>query len=162
MTNLLTRNSKLDLNNPFVRMSATCCEEGTKGMQIRPVSTFSFMKCLSISTCLVRSCWTGFWEILIAALLSQYNFIGRVIGSCNSSRILLSHKICLRIRLCLDGYGIDKLTSPLISYIRLCLQGLLCLHSEVSGWGLLEYLLAYNPSSQSLWVGPKYTSVETP
>jgi len=56
VTHLVTRNSKLVLHNPLVRMSTTCGEVGTKGMQIRPVVAFSFMKCLSIWTYLAWSC----------------------------------------------------------------------------------------------------------
>lgn len=93
MPNLLIRNSKFGLNNPLVRISAVCCVVGTNGMQTTPASNFSLMKCLSISTCLVQSCCTGLCSMLIAALLSQYNFIGDSIGFFNSSSILCSHRI---------------------------------------------------------------------
>ena len=37
-----------------------------------PYLTNSQMKWCQISTCLVRECWTGFLEILVALVLSQY------------------------------------------------------------------------------------------
>jgi hypothetical protein len=40
-----------------------------------PYCSFSLIKCQSISTCLVQSCWIGLWAILITTLLSQYNLI---------------------------------------------------------------------------------------
>lgn len=46
-----------------------------------------------VSACFVRSCCTGFWAILMAALLSQYNFIGMFTGIRRSSRILFNHSI---------------------------------------------------------------------
>ena len=78
MPNLLINNSKLVLKSPLVKISAICRIEGTKGMQIAPQSIFSFMNYLSISTCFVQSCCIGLCAILIATLLSQYNFIGKL------------------------------------------------------------------------------------
>ena len=43
--------------------------------------------------CLVLSCWTGLCAMLIAALLSQYNFITPSIGCLTSSRTRFSHNI---------------------------------------------------------------------
>ena len=91
--NLLINNSKLVLKSHLVKISTICCVEGTKGMQIAPQSFFSFIKCLSISTCFMRSCCTGFYAILIAVLLSQYNFIGICIGIQSSSRIFSNQRI---------------------------------------------------------------------
>ena len=95
MPKLLINNSKLVLKSPLVKISTICYVEGTKGMQIAPQSIFSFMKCLSISTCFMRSCCTRFCAILITTLLSQYNFIDICIGIRSSSRILLNQSISL-------------------------------------------------------------------
>lgn len=43
----------------------------TNGVQINPVISFSFIKCLSISNCLVLSCWTGLQAMLMVALLMR-------------------------------------------------------------------------------------------
>ena len=51
------------------------------------------MKCLSISTCFVRSCRTGFFEILIVVWLSQNNFHVFVGGKFSSHKSFLSHCI---------------------------------------------------------------------
>ena len=67
---------KVELGKPFVSISANCLEEGVYRGQISPLSSFSLMKCQSISTCLVRSWWMGLWDIFIAAWLSQYNLMG--------------------------------------------------------------------------------------
>ena len=91
--NLLINNSKLVLKSPLVKISTICCVEGTKGMQIAPQLIFSFMKCLLIFICFVRSYCTGFCAILIATLLSQYNFISICISIRSSSRILLNQSI---------------------------------------------------------------------
>jgi len=47
-------------------------------------------KCRSTSTCLVRSCCTGLWEIAMAALLSQNKFISTLGGKPISVSNLLS------------------------------------------------------------------------
>jgi hypothetical protein len=64
------------LETTLVRISANCSSDCTCGILIIFGSIFSFMKCQSISTCFVRSCWTGLCDISIAALLSQNNTIG--------------------------------------------------------------------------------------
>ena len=56
----------------FVRISASWSFYLTNWRLMIFFSSFSFMKCLSISTCLVRSYWIGFSEMLMVALLSQY------------------------------------------------------------------------------------------
>jgi len=60
----------------LVRMSANWSSDLTNGSSILLSSIFTLMKCLSISTCLVLSCCTGFSEILILALLSHFNRLG--------------------------------------------------------------------------------------
>ena len=54
----------------FVRTSTNQFFEETWDIQIWPPYSFSLMKCLFISKCLVLSCWMGLWAMLIAALLS--------------------------------------------------------------------------------------------
>jgi len=46
------------LDTPLVRTSANYNYDPTKGKEIIPASSFSLMKCLSISTCFVLSCCT--------------------------------------------------------------------------------------------------------
>lgn len=64
---------------------------GTNEVQIRPLSSFSFIKCLLTSTCLVRSCCTGLRAILIADLLSQCSFMRSFHLTVRSSRTILIH-----------------------------------------------------------------------
>lgn len=56
MPNLPTKRSKAGLKRPLVNISAVCSLEGTNGVQIVPLSSFSLMKCRSTSMCFVRSC----------------------------------------------------------------------------------------------------------
>ena len=77
----------------FVRMSASWSVDLTKGRRTILLSSFSLIKCRSISTCFVRSCWTGFSEMLIAALLSQYRGLACVWRKPNSPRSFLIHRI---------------------------------------------------------------------
>ena len=56
-------------------------------------SRFSFMKCLSISTCFVRSCWTRLPEMLMDAWLSQNNLQAFFGGKFNSHKSFLTHEI---------------------------------------------------------------------
>ncbi|RDY03702.1 hypothetical protein CR513_12679, partial [Mucuna pruriens] len=77
-----------DKRNPLVKTSATWSFIGTCVVTTSPLFNFSLMKCQSISMCLVLSCWTGLWAILIAELLSQNNFIGPTL---RSSRIIFIH-----------------------------------------------------------------------
>ena len=58
----------------FVRKSASWSLDLTNGRLMIPFLSFSFMKCLSITTRFIWSCWIQFSEILIAVMLSQYNF----------------------------------------------------------------------------------------
>lgn len=73
------------LKSLLLKKLAICWVLQTKGMQTTPLLIFSFIKCLL--------CCTVFWVILIATLLSQYNFIGIFTDICNSSKILFSHNI---------------------------------------------------------------------
>jgi len=50
----------------LVRILASCCSNLTKGKTIMPSLIFSLMKYLSISTCFVRSYWTGLLSISMA------------------------------------------------------------------------------------------------
>ena len=54
----------------YVRTSTNQFFEETWDILIWPPYSFSLMKCLFISKCLVLSCWIGLWAMLIAALLS--------------------------------------------------------------------------------------------
>ncbi|XP_057774225.1 uncharacterized protein LOC130993377 isoform X1 [Salvia miltiorrhiza] len=69
--NLSRTSLKTFVFTALVNMSANCSSDRMKGSSMIPLSSFSLMKCRSISTCLVLSCCTGFSDILIAALLSQ-------------------------------------------------------------------------------------------
>ena len=89
---LQVNDSNESLWSPFVRTSINCFFVEIKGVQITPFFMFSTMKCLSTATCLVLSWYIGLWTMLIAALLSQYNFIEVSIDILNSLRSLLSHK----------------------------------------------------------------------
>jgi len=53
------------LDTPLVRTSANYNSDLTKGKEIILASSFSLMKCLSISICFVLSCYTGLWAIAI-------------------------------------------------------------------------------------------------
>ena len=75
MTSLLNDSWKTRLETAFVRIFANWSSDFTNGNFTILASSFSLIKCLSISTCLVRSCWTGFYAICIAARLSQYKLI---------------------------------------------------------------------------------------
>jgi hypothetical protein len=55
-------------------------------------SRFCLIKCRSISTCFVRSCWIGLCEILIAVLLLQNRFILQLAAKSISVNNLLSHR----------------------------------------------------------------------
>lgn len=54
---------------------------------------FPLIKCRSIFTCLVRSCWTVFFEMLIVSLLSYLSWLGRLDMKHISANILFNHKI---------------------------------------------------------------------
>ena len=73
---LLIIELNLRLRTPLVKTSASCNLEEINGVQIIPLTIFSFMKCLSILICFVLSYYTGLWAMLMVALLSWYNFIG--------------------------------------------------------------------------------------
>ena len=77
----------------FVRISTNWSFDLTKGRLMILFSSFSLMKCLSIFMCFVRSCWTGFSEILIVALLSQYRRLACVWWQLSSLKIFLIHRI---------------------------------------------------------------------
>ncbi|PON36692.1 hypothetical protein PanWU01x14_326270 [Parasponia andersonii] len=66
---LLTKDLKTYLGSPFVKTSVICSFDGMYDMQITLLSNFSLMKCLSILTCFVLSCWIGLFAMLIATLL---------------------------------------------------------------------------------------------
>jgi hypothetical protein len=80
------------LHTALVRTSANCSSDLMKGNRIILDSRFCLMKCLSTSTCLVQSCWTGLCEISIAALLSQKRSISQLgakpisVNNCLSQR----------------------------------------------------------------------------
>lgn len=88
-------------------MSSICCIVRTNNKHIALASSLSFMKCLSILTCFVFWCYTGFCAILMVALLSQYNFIGRVLDLLSSSRTCFSYNIlqilCHSSKLCFNA-----------------------------------------------------------
>ena len=119
MPNLLIRSLKLGLNNPLVRISTICCVVGTNDIQITPLSIFYFMKCLSVSTCFVRSCYIGLCAMLMVALLSQYNFIGMLIGIFKSSSTLFSHYIS-QIPWVIAWYSTSTLLLSTTFYFLLC------------------------------------------
>ena len=73
---LLTMELNVGFWTPFVKTSASCSLDAINRVQISPLSIFSLMKCLSISTCLVLLCCTRLWAMLTAALLSQYSLMG--------------------------------------------------------------------------------------
>ena len=77
----------------FVRISASWSFDLTKGRRMILFSSFSLIKCRSISTCFVRSCWAGFSEMLIAALLSQYRRLACVWWHPRSPNSFLIHRI---------------------------------------------------------------------
>ena len=77
----------------FVRMSADWSLVLVKGRRMTLLFSFSLIKCRSISTCFVRSCWTRFSEMLIAALLSQYRRLACVWWKPSSPRSFLIHRI---------------------------------------------------------------------
>ena len=75
----------------FVNISVTCSVVVMYDMQIDLLSSFSLMKCLSTSICFVLPWRTGFYDIKMAALLSQQTFIGDGLEIFNSSSILFIH-----------------------------------------------------------------------
>lgn len=78
--------------SPLVNTSTLCSALGRYIIQITLVSSFSFMKCVSISIYFVLSCRTHrLWVIKIAALLSQYTRIGVFWETFNSSSSLFIH-----------------------------------------------------------------------
>lgn len=79
----------------------------TNRIQIKLLSSFSLMNCLSISTCLVLSYGIELWLILIVVLLSYYTFIGSTFCILNSIKGILRHNnsqcvIALNLSLALD------------------------------------------------------------
>ena len=64
------------LGSPLVKIPVSCPLVERYGVQIKSLSSFCFMKCLLTSICcLVQSCYTRLWTMLMVDLLSQYNFI---------------------------------------------------------------------------------------
>ena len=84
MSNLHKVFSKDSDVTTFVRISTNWSFDLTNERLTIFFSSFSFIKSLSISTCFVRSCWTGFPDMLIATLLSQNNLQVFVNGKCSS------------------------------------------------------------------------------
>lgn len=82
----------IGLLNPFARIFAYCPWVEMYGVHMIPLSSFSLIKCWSISMCFVQSCWFRLWAILIADLLSQYSLIGPCHLTLRYSRIPLTHK----------------------------------------------------------------------
>ncbi|XP_042028301.1 uncharacterized protein LOC121784711 [Salvia splendens] len=95
MFNLAKTSLKILGFTALVRISANCSSDRTNGNSMTPPSNFSLMKWRSTSTCLVRSCCTGFSDMLIAALLSQNNLLFRFGGKPISVSNLLSHMISM-------------------------------------------------------------------
>ncbi|XP_057768367.1 uncharacterized protein LOC131006172 [Salvia miltiorrhiza] len=91
--NLSRTSLKTFVFTALVNMSANCSSDRMKGSSMIPLSSFSLMKCRSISTCLVLSCCTGFSDILIAALLSQKSRLPLLGGKPISVSNLRSHRI---------------------------------------------------------------------
>jgi len=78
MPNLSSELWKILEDTAFVSISAYWSSNLTKGNRIIFSSRFCLIKCRSTSTCFVRSCWTGLWEMSMAALLSQNKFISEL------------------------------------------------------------------------------------
>lgn len=60
------------LLGPLVNIFVSCKLVGMYLIHIKPLFSFSLMKCLSTSTCLVLSYCTVLWAIIITNLLSRY------------------------------------------------------------------------------------------
>ena len=78
--------------NTLVNTSTSWPSINTNGVQISPLSNFSFIKCLSTSICLVRTCYIRLCVISIVDLLSQYSLIGSSHTIFRSSKIIFNHR----------------------------------------------------------------------
>lgn len=96
ITILKSKCSKNLLLNPLERISDIWLFVDTKGVQIKPLSSSSFIKCLSTSTYLVLSCWTGFRSDTNSRLVITINFIVPSHGIFKSSRIIFIQDKCPR------------------------------------------------------------------
>ena len=83
------RYSKVSLGNGLVSISTTCSLEGTYSNLTFCSSTCSRRKWYLIGMCLVFECMTGFFEMLIALVLSHKMEIGGV------QEIWKSCKVCI-------------------------------------------------------------------
>ena len=82
---------------PFVKQSASWLQDLMYSSLKTPQFNFSLIKNLSISTCFVRSNWTGLFAILIAAMLSQWSIIVSFRNSRSSFNKLFNHIISHRL-----------------------------------------------------------------
>lgn len=62
-------------------MSANSYYFHTIGLQIKHAINFSLIKCMSASTCLILSCWTGLCAMLMATLMSQHAIVSQALKS---------------------------------------------------------------------------------
>ena len=62
----------LDELRALVKISANCLSVAICSITTDLFSTSSLIKWCRMSMCLVLECWTGFLEILMALVLSQY------------------------------------------------------------------------------------------
>ena len=104
---LWRRYSKASHGSSFVEMSATCSFVPTYSTRMFFSATCSHRKWYLIGMCLVLECITGFFEILMALVLSQYIGMGSSYSTCISVKVLFHPKnlcttcCCCNI-LCLD------------------------------------------------------------
>lgn len=123
-TQLDYKKVKCYLNKHFAKISAVWSSDFMHGIQITPISKFSFMKCPSTSICFVLSCCTGLCAILIAAFLSQNSYIGRLnfsFSSLSTSFIYRISHTLLAIALATSCNYVLFFASPghqISSYIR--------------------------------------------
>lgn len=105
------------LATPLVNTSANCWSVVANDVHISPPSSFSQTKCRFTSMCLVRSCYTGLWEILMAALLSQYRLVSNPISQSRVLNQRTSQTPCTIVRYSASALDLATTDCFLLCYV---------------------------------------------
>ena len=88
--------SKASCGSGFVKMSTTFSFVPTYSTLMLFSATYSHTKWYLIGMCLVVECITGFFEILMALVLSQYIGMGSSYSTCISIKVCFIHRTCVQ------------------------------------------------------------------
>jgi hypothetical protein len=93
---LWRRYSKDSRGSGFVKMSTTCSFVPTYSTLMFFSITYSYRKRYLIGMCFVLECITGFFEILMALILSQYIGMGSSYSTCIFVKVCFIQRTCVQ------------------------------------------------------------------